>query len=139
VGRVLDEPFLRVAGGGQPGEHGVERRREAGHLVGPVHEHLPVDAPVHADVLGDAGQRLEAAGDAPGQQPADAGRDDEHSSAGEGDLVGHVREHVLGVVDDENAVRHRTIMRADGRPRGALVLRSCRVRGCHGHPLPPGR
>ena len=41
-------------------------------LVGPVHEHLPVDAPVHADVLGDAGQRLEAAGDPPGQQPADA-------------------------------------------------------------------
>ncbi len=30
VGGVLDQPFLRVAGGGEPAEHRVERRREAG-------------------------------------------------------------------------------------------------------------
>ena len=45
------------------------------------------------------GETPEAAGDAPGQQPADACRDDEDGRAGEGDLVGHVREHVLGVLD----------------------------------------
>jgi hypothetical protein len=131
---VLHQPVLGIASGGEPTEHGVERRRQPADLVVPLDRNRAIDAPVHADVLRDCGQPHEAPGDAPRQQPARARRGQQDGQADPGDLPGQPAEHAPALVDVD-----RHLQRAAGAAeRGGELAVAVIADGHLGRDGPPG-
>ncbi len=99
VPRVLDQPALVLLGLGEPAQHPVEGAAEAPHLVVAGHRHLDAEPAGTGDGLGGVGEHHQAAGDAPGQPPAEQPRADHHGRHQQQRAPLQCPQQVLGVAE----------------------------------------